>query len=41
MKKIFCLLIMLLLLVSGCGQDSTAKDTVQTVAIPLRMRREL
>jgi len=26
MKKIFCLLIMLLLLVSGCGQSSTTKD---------------
>lgn len=26
MKKIFCVLIMLLLLVSGCGQNSTAKD---------------
>lgn len=26
MKKIFCLLIMLLLLASGCGQDNTAKD---------------
>lgn len=26
MKKIFCLLLLLLLLVTGCGQDSGGKD---------------